>query len=143
MPPTYLIILLVIFIGLHYLFPIKKIIFSPYNYLGWILIIIGVFLNCWIDSIFKRKGTTIKSYDRPSELIISGAFKISRHPIYLGMLVILLGAAIVLGSLITFVFPVIFIIIIEVLFIPTEEKNMEKEFGNRYTDYKKRVRRWI
>lgn len=143
MPPTYLIVLLVLSIGLHFIFPIKRIIFSPYNYLGWILIVIGVFLNIWIDSIFKKKGTTIKSYDKPSKLIKSGAYKISRHPIYLGMLMILLGAAIVLGSLITFVFPVIFVILMEVLFILIEEKNMEKVFGKKYLDYKKKVRRWI
>jgi protein-S-isoprenylcysteine O-methyltransferase Ste14 len=62
---------------------------------------------------------------------------------YLGMMSILLGVAIFLGSLISFAFPIIFIIIMEKLFIPLEEKNLEKKFGNQYIDYKKRVRRWI
>ena len=62
---------------------------------------------------------------------------------YLGMLAILLGTAIFLGSITVLIPPVVFIIIIERLFIPVEEKNLEKKFGNKYLEYKKRVRRWI
>jgi len=62
---------------------------------------------------------------------------------YLGMMSILLGVAIFLGSLIAFAFPIIFVMIMERRFIPLEEKNLEKKFGNQYIDYKKRVRRWI
>ena len=79
----------------------------------------------------------------PNFFVTSGPFKLSRHPMYLGMMSILLGVAIFLGSLITFSFPIIFIMIMEKRFIPLEEKNLEKKFGNQYVDYKKRVRRWI
>jgi len=143
MPPTYLVILLLLSIGLHLVFPIKRIIFAPYTYLGWVLIGVGVFLNIWIDWLFKKKGTTIKSYDMPAKLITTGAYRISRHPIYLGMLLILLGAAVVMGSLVTFVFPVLFVILTEGLFISAEEKNLEKAFGKKYREYKKKVRKWI
>jgi len=79
----------------------------------------------------------------PNFFVASGPFKLSRHPMYLGMMSILLGFAISQGSLIPFVFPVIFIIIMEKQFIPLEEKNLEKKFDNQYIDYKKRVRHWI
>jgi len=79
----------------------------------------------------------------PNFFVASGPFKLSRHPMYLGMMSILLGFAISQGSLIPFVFPVIFIIIMEKRFILLEEKNLEKKFDNQYIDYKKRVRRWI
>ena len=143
MPPTYLMVLLILLIGAHLIIPVKKIIFPPYSYLGWILVAIGVFLNLWVDFKFKKKGTTIKSYNLPSKFITSGAYKISRHPVYLGMLMILLGTAIILGSAISFIFPIIFVILTEYLFISTEEKNMERVFGKKYLDYKKKVRRWI
>jgi protein-S-isoprenylcysteine O-methyltransferase Ste14 len=143
MPTTYFIILILLSIGFHFVFPLFKFIFSPYNYLGFGLIIFGIIMNLWTDSLFKKKQTTVKPYEMPNFFVTSGPFKLSRHPMYLGMMSILLGVAIFLGSLITFAFPIIFIMIMEKLFIPLEEKNLEKKFGNQYIDYKKRVRRWI
>jgi len=143
MPPTYLIILLVLSISLHFIFPMVKFIFSPYNYLGFVLIAFGSAVNLWADSIFKKKKTTIKPHELPRFFIAFGPFKMSRHPMYLGMLSILLGVAIFLGSLVSFIFQVAFIVLMETLFIPTEERNMENQFGKEYLKYKKRVRRWI
>jgi protein-S-isoprenylcysteine O-methyltransferase Ste14 len=143
MPTTYFLILLLLSIGLHLVFPLYKFIFSPYNYLGFGLIIFGIIMNLWTDSLFKRKQTTVKPQKMPSFFIISGPFKLSRHPMYLGMMSILLGVAIFFSSLITFAFPIIFIMIMEKLFIPLEEKNLGTKFANQYVDYKKRVRRWI
>ena len=143
MPTTYFIILLLLFIGFHFVFPLLKFIFSPYNYLGFGLIIFGIIMNLWTDLLFKKKQTTVKPYEMPNFFVTSGPFKLSRHPMYLGMMSILLGVAIFLGSLITFAFPIIFIMIMEKLFIPLEEKNLKNKFGNQYVDYKRRVRRWI
>ena len=103
----------------------------------------GIILNIWSDLLFKKKKTTVKPHKTPSLLVISGPFRISRHPMYLGMVAILLGTAILHGTLITFLFPIIFIILMEIVFISTEEKNLEKAFGEKYLNYKKKVRRWI
>jgi len=62
---------------------------------------------------------------------------------YLGMASILLGIAIFFGTLTAFIFPLIFIIYIERFIIPIEEKNLEKRFGKKYVEYKKKVRHWI
>ena len=97
----------------------------------------------WADSLFKKSGTTIIPYEIPTSLVTSGPFRISRQPIYLGMTTILLGETILLGSFITFILPVIFAILMEIIFIPMEEKNLEIVFGEKYLDYKKKVRRWI
>ena len=142
-PPTYFIILLVFSIGLHFIFPIKKIIYVPWTYFGVILIIFGIVLNIWADALFKKSKTTVKPHEKPTSFEISGPFRISRHPMYLGMAAVLLGVAILHGTLITFLFPIIFVILMEIKFIPIEEKNLEKAFGKKYLDYKKRVRRWI
>jgi len=56
---------------------------------------------------------------------------------------ILLGETILLGSLFSFIFPVVFVILMNMIFIPMEEKNLEIVFGEKYLDYKKKVRRWI
>lgn len=142
-PPTQLLILLVIQIAINFVFPIKKLISSPINYFGMILIIFGTIINLWADSIFKKYNTTVKPDEKPTKLINIGPFRISRHPMYLGMTLILLGTAILLGSLISFIFPIIFFLIMNYKYIPEEEKRMQNEFGKLYIDYKNKVRKWI
>jgi len=143
LPPTYFIILLLLSIGLHFIFPIKKVIFPPYTYFGFALIVFGGVINIWTDFLLKKKRTTVKPYENPTYLITSGPFRISRNPQYLGFTAILLGVAINHGTLITFISPIIFVVLIELLFIPFEEKNLERIFGKRYGEYKNHVRRWL
>ena len=79
----------------------------------------------------------------PAELVTSGPFRISRQPMLLGMVSILLGVALVLGSVVPFVFPVLFLIAMGVMFVSLEERNLESAFGDRYLRYRKKVKRWI
>ncbi len=143
MPPRIFIILLLASIAFHLLFPIFHIVQPPYNYSGVSLIIFGIIVNLWTDSLFKRHQTTVKPHNMPSRFIPTGPFRLSRHPMYLGMFSILLGSALILGSLSVLIFPVIFIIMIEKFYIPAEERNLKKKFNEEYLSYKKRVRRWI
>jgi len=142
-PPAYLFIILILEIIFYFIFPIGKFIKYPYNYIGVVIIVIGVLINLWGDWIFKKEKTTIKPDEKSDKIIDYGIFRISRNPMYLGMFMILFGIAIVLGNVLSFIFPIVFIMIIEKLFIPIEEKNMEKRFGKRYLQYKSKVRRWI
>ena len=143
MPPTYFMILLVLAVVFNFIFPIRTIVRFPYNHLGWVLVLEGVVLNIWADGIFKKRKTTVKPGEKSSELVIKGPFKISRNPMYFGMVLILLGVAVVCGDLVSFLFPIIFIILIEFLFIPLEEREMQSIFGKKYLNYKKHVRRWV
>jgi len=142
-PPTYFAALLFLSAASHFAYPARQVVEPPYSYLGLLLIGFGVILNLWTDSLFKKRKTTVKPQETPSALLVSGPFRISRHPMYLGMAAILLGEAVFLGSLATFAFPLIFAILMEVLFMSTEEENLKKAFGKDYLDYKRRVRRWI
>ena len=143
LPPTYFVMCLVCEIGLHFAFPVARIVAFPYSLLGISLIIFGAGLNVWADSLFKKHRTTVKPHESPTALVTSGAFHLSRHPMYLGMFGILLGAATLLGSVVTFVFPILFAILMDAIFIPLEERNLEEIFSERYLDYRKKVRRWI
>ena len=143
MPPTYFWILSLLLIGSHFGFPIKQIVIPQYSFLGSIFILMGIGLNIWSDDLFKKEGTTVKPHELPSHLITNGPFRISRHPMYLGMAIILFGLAFFFGSLISFAYPVVFIVLIEILFIPTEERNLERTFGEAFLMYKRRVRRWL
>ena len=142
-PPTYFLIFLLLAILLHFVLPVIQIINSPYKYIGILLLGIGIWLNMWADGLFKRKNTTVKPFEKSSALILDGPFRFSRHPMYLGMVIALLGVAIILGSLITFLVPIAFFVSMQIVFIRHEEKALEQTFGQEYLDYKNRVRSWL
>jgi protein-S-isoprenylcysteine O-methyltransferase Ste14 len=105
--------------------------------------VVGGILNIWTDQLFKKQNTTVKPDERPSTFIQTGPFKISRNPMYLGMTILLIGIGFVLGSVISFTGFVLFLVAMEVAFIPQEEINLQEKFGEEYLAYKKKVRRWI
>lgn len=142
-PPTYFLIVLVtqVFIGI--MLPLKKIISFPAGYFGIIFIFFGIVMNIWADFVFKKCGTTVKPDEKPCVLVESGPFRLSRHPMYLGMVCMLLGTAILIGSLSAFIFSAIFFLIVRYKYIVEEEKKMENEFGQLYLDYKKKTRMLI
>ena len=140
---SYFIILLILSIWLNFIFPIRAILYAPYTYFGIIIIGFGIVIGLWSRSLFLKSKTTLSPYETPTSLVTSGPFNISRNPMYLGMAAILLGIAIFLGTLVTFIFPAIFIMIIETLLIPDEERKLENKFGEHYKEYKNKVRQWI
>ncbi len=130
-------------IVLHLIFPITRVIDSPYRYLGLIFIIIGLILNIRSSNHFDKVKTTVKPFEESSYLITEGLFKYSRHPMYLGMVLALLGLFILLGSIAPLIAIPIFIWVITKKFLLIEEKALEEKFGEEYIKYKTNVRRWI
>lgn len=139
----YLMILLILSVGLNFIFPIMTVIPAPYTYIGVVIIGFGLIMDLWSSSLFMKSKTTVSPYGSPTALVTSGPFRISRNPMYLGMAAILSGIAILLGTLVTLGSPVLFVIIVETRLIPDEERKMEKIFGDQYRAYKNRVRQWI
>lgn len=143
LPPTYFFMTLLIAYLLYLFIPLGIFIYYPWNFIGIIPAIVGAILNMIADKDFKRAGTTVKPFEKPSTLVTSGVFQISRNPMYLGMVLILISVAMITGTLSPlFVIPP-FTILIQNLFIKTEEKMLAEGFGNEWNDYKMKVRRWI
>jgi protein-S-isoprenylcysteine O-methyltransferase Ste14 len=142
-PPTYFWAGLLPAIGLHFVAPVVQLIHTPYRYAAALLLGVGLWLNVWADGLFKREKTTVKPSEKSTHMIVGGPFRISRHPMYLGMVLALLGVAIMLGSLIAFLPALVFFLIMRIAFIPYEERDMEDTFGAQYREYKARVRRWV
>ena len=81
---------------------------------------------------------------KPStEIVTSGVFQRSRNPIYLGMLLLYTGIAILANSLWILILVLPFAIILQKGVIEPEEAYLEQKFGDEYLRYKARVRRWI
>ncbi len=94
---------------------------------------------------FKRQSTTINPLqpEKASSLVISGIFQYSRNPMYLGMLLILISMTIkfnfIGGILINFAF-IAFITKFQII---PEETVLKRLFGDKFTCYKKKIRRWV
>lgn len=127
----------------HYLIPVMIVIAKPYSYLGAVVMLLGLALMTWAAMLFRKVGTSFQLQGGGSVLLTSGPFKFSRNPMYLGMLIWLIGLAVLLGSLIVFLFPILFFLLANFLIIPLEERNMEQTLGEQFTVYKRRVRRWL
>ncbi len=141
-PDTVFVILLILSILLRIYYPILIIIKYPANITGLFIIVFGITIVSISNSILIKNNTSVKPFEDPGVLITSGLFNYSRNPIYLGMFFILLGLEIFLGSLITFLFPVVLLIFLNRLII-NDEKRLETLFGDSYLKYKREVRRWF
>lgn len=115
----------------------------PENLIGLLPVTCGIFLNIWTELYLRQYHTTVKTDKIPSTVIKTGPFRISRHPMYQGMELILLGEAILFGSIVLFIIPILFYILIEKIFISSEEQTLLTWFPKEYNDYKNQVRRWM
>jgi len=93
--------------------------------------------------LFKKHETTVKPYLKPSCIIITGPFCISRNPMYLGMLLILAGTAILLKSVFLLFPSLLFVLVMEGFYIRKEEFYLTEQFGKDFLKYKRKVRRWL
>ena len=128
---------------LHVLIPVIEIIGFPWTLLGLVPLITGIALNLFADNAFKKAQTTVKPFVKSTALIVSGVFCISRHPMYLGMCLILLGIGILMGTVTPMIVIPIFCVLMERIFIQTEEAMLAEQFGEQWTTYKTKVRKWI
>jgi protein-S-isoprenylcysteine O-methyltransferase Ste14 len=142
-PPSYFNLFILLAIILHFVFPIKIILHLPIILIGILPIIIGLFINLQANKTMRQNRTSTNFFEKPVNLIIDGPFRYSRNPIYLGGVIFSFGLAILLGSLISFIFPFILFLLLNFLYIPQEEKRLKKIFGREYLIYMKKVRRWI
>jgi protein-S-isoprenylcysteine O-methyltransferase Ste14 len=94
---------------------------------------------------FRRAKTTANPMkpQRASSLVTSGVYRVTRNPMYVGVLFVLVGWAIFLSAAWPFLGPVAFVIYIGRFQIAPEEHVLAELFGSEYCAYKCRVRRWL
>lgn len=94
---------------------------------------------------FRRAKTTVNPMkpDSMSVLVVSGIYKCSRNPMYLGFLLILLGWALFLSNALAFPLLLAFVEYINRFQIRHEERALISHFGKDYEVYRARVRRWL
>lgn len=143
LPPVYLLLTLLLMAGFHFLLPLAHVIATPYSYAGAVLVILGIAVAASAAWGFHKAGTPVIPFEPSTALVTGGLYKYTRNPMYLGMVLLLIGVAILSGSLGTWLPIPFFIWIIQANFIRGEERFLESIFGERYLEYKRRVRRWL
>ena len=143
LPPVYFLASVVLMVVLGVVAPIADIIPRSSRHIGTVMIVAGALLSLWAVLLFRQARTTIRPFRQSSALVSRGPYRATRNPMYLGMVIALIGVAIRLGSLTPFVVVPVFVWVIQTSFIQAEERLLEQTFGAEYARYRARVRRWV
>ena len=137
-----------LFFGLWIYFS-KDYFFSfEYKFLGtlsYMCFLIGLIILILAVNSFKKHNTNVNpiKIENASSLVISGVFEYSRNPMYLGMVMILFGLALMFNVIGGTLFTLLFTVYMTKFQIKPEEKVMEKLFGEDFLQYKQNVRMWL
>lgn len=144
-PPVYMLMMAGLMWLLNHFLPIAYIVTAPWHQFGFLVILIALFTDGFSLMQFFRAHTSINPLhpEKANRLVITGMYRLTRNPMYLGLLLVLVGWAIVLGSVSSFIVLPLFVVILTVQQIIPEEKVLEQKFGQQYRDYKQSVRRWL
>lgn len=117
--------------------------FALTGLLGAVLVLAGVALMIWAIAAFRAHQTSVVPHQVPRQLITTGPFAYSRNPIYLGDVLVLAGAVLWWGAWPSL--PVIptFVWIIQRRFVSPEERCMQENFGQQFTDFVQKTPRWL
>ena len=107
--------------------------------------VMGMSLGVMGVTQFRKAQTTPnpQALEKVSSLVTSGIYRYSRNPMYLGLVLILLGWAFYLSHFLAFVLLPVFILYMTRFQIQPEEQMMARKFGKTYQAYLNKVRRWI
>lgn len=143
-PPVWLLIFLCLAFLIHYFIPAARIFDVSNPAVATIVMLLGILLTLWSGVLFRKEDTEILPTSETNRTLITyGPYALSRNPIYLGGIVVLFGVALYGGTLPFFLAVLAQYLLIERIFIPFEEEKMARQFGERYDEYRRNVRRWI
>lgn len=118
--------------------PARNILVAVISLMGMALILAGAVA-------FSMAGTTVNPMQptKTSSVVTRGVYTISRNPMYVGFLLILLSWALLLSNMLSFAILPAFIWYMNRFQIIPEEQALRAKFGGEYAVYTKRVRRWL
>ncbi|MDT7831087.1 isoprenylcysteine carboxylmethyltransferase family protein [Flavobacteriaceae bacterium S356] len=117
---------------------------SWHHYIGVLIFLIGFTIMLWCIISFAVKGRgTLSPVDPTKKLVVSGLYYFSRNPMYVGVVLMLIGEALFLQSADLWVYSLFIFITFNIFILLVEEPRLRKDFGEEYHLYCQKVRRWI
>ena len=110
---------------------------------GAALIVLAIAVDFWVLMIFRRYKTTIRPDRGASELVTTGPFAVSRNPIYVANLALLLGIGMATRNIWALPSIAATFLLIDRLAAGPEERHLAALFGQDFEEYRQRVRRWL
>jgi protein-S-isoprenylcysteine O-methyltransferase Ste14 len=110
---------------------------------GWALVLLFAVWNAWALWLFGRHDTGLLPGQETHAVIEEGPYRFSRNPLYVGLLALYLGLALLAPTVWAIVlFPAAVLLVLWGAIRP-EERFLHERFGAPYDDYTQRVRRWL
>jgi len=113
------------------------------GWLGAIVFALALALVAWAIAIITRAGSNVPTNLPTTSIVDTGPYRFTRNPIYLSMVLGLIGLAIAFNSLWLLLTLVPFALVIRYGVVAREEAYLERKFGDVYRGYRARVRRWL
>lgn len=143
LPPYIVLVLYIVAVVCQFIFKPMRIVPTHFVGLGWVIAIGGFVFMSWTRMLFVKNNTSVRHSQTPTHFVLEGPYRISRNPMYIGALIMFFGIAVVVGTWPFWVVPVSIFIILDRIYIPWEEKTMQKFFPAEYEKYKSLTRRWL
>jgi protein-S-isoprenylcysteine O-methyltransferase Ste14 len=115
----------------------------PGFWVGAAVFVLGLMLGIWAIWTVTRAGSNVPTNRPVTTIVQSGPYRSTRNPIYLGMMLGLVGLALAFDSLWLLATLVPFAVVIRFGVVAREEVYLERKFGDVYRQYRARVRRWL
>ena len=110
---------------------------------GWVLVLLFAGWNGWSLWLFGRHETGLLPGQATNAMIEEGPYRLSRNPLYVGLLAFYLGLALLAPTSWGLVLFPAAVLLVHWGAIRPEERFLHDRFGASYDDYRRRVRRWL
>ena len=109
------------------------------------ILLVGIGFSAGGVLAFRRARTTLNPTkpEQASSLVRSGVYRVTRNPMYVGLLCVLVAWAVFLSSAWALLGPVVYVLYIGRFQIAPEERALATLFGSEFSDYRAKVRRWL
>ncbi|MFN8166399.1 MAG: isoprenylcysteine carboxylmethyltransferase family protein [Bacteroidia bacterium] len=114
------------------------------EYTGMILLLVGLFimLHCIVFFAWQGKGT-LSPADPTKKLVVAGLYKYSRNPMYVGVMLILIGETILFHSFGMLLNSILIFTAFSLFILKVEEPRLKRDFPDEYVAYLRQVKRWF
>jgi protein-S-isoprenylcysteine O-methyltransferase Ste14 len=129
--------------ALHAVWPMQLVPAWMARGIGISLVVLWAVLGLLTTRLFVRAKTNILPAKPASTLLVSGPYRWTRNPIYLGFVIFYVGVTFWINSIWPLLLLPIVLLVVTRYVIAREERYLERRFGADYLRYKARVRRWI